>query len=116
MKKLSITLIAISVCFIGCAGTNIKYLKPNIFMEKASTTIGSAYTKIYIGKSQHRIYYETESVITSSAVLGLSDNPKCTIYWTYLKEIPQKFIEKLERQKDKRLPTRPNKKVELSRG
>ena len=116
MKKLSITLIAISVFFTGCAGTNVKYLEPNIFMEKAGTTTGSAYTKIYIGTSQHRIYYETESVITSSGFLGLSDNPVCTIYWTYLKEIPQEFIEKLERQKDKCLPARPNIKVELSQG
>lgn len=107
------------ITLTGCAGTSIKYVSPESFIQKANEIDGSATWYTYIGKSTRRIYLEYGNVITSGLISGLSDKPAVTVYWTNLDQIPDGFVLELEQKKIKHTIPKPmsdweiNKKLDL---
>ena len=96
-----LSILMASLIFSGCASTKVEYLKPESFMEMAKRWPTSAHGYSYIGASRKKIYIEFETVLTSTAFLGLSNRPAYTIYWTAVEKIPKEFVDSLEKQKHK---------------
>jgi hypothetical protein len=94
-KKQLNAIVAISLLGIflsGCAGTNIKHVSANEFLEMAKQIeqMNSATWTTYIGSSETRAYLEYGDM------LAVGQNTRTIVYWTELDKLPKDIAAKLK--------------------
>ncbi len=77
---------------VGCAGTSVKHLSANEFIEQANQIeqMNSATWTTCIGSSETRVYLEYGDV------LALGQRTRTIIYWTELDQLPKDISMKLK--------------------
>ncbi len=60
------------------------------------TILQTAHSSIYLGTGRNRIYLEQETYITFAGILGFTEKPNITVYYTELNKIPLDFYQKMQ--------------------
>ena len=99
MKAL-LSILAI-ILITGCSSTRIEHLDSLAFIKqvKEINQMNSAYKTTYIGDTASRIYLEYYTAISSTG------NGKTIVYWTEKKNLSQKQIIEIMKNKDNKVTT-----------
>lgn len=104
MKKLIalLLLITITIASISCSNTKTLYLSPDEFIQRSDNFDTSVQGNNFIGAVGNRFYFEQSTSISVLNFLGLSDELNYTIFWTEFQEVPEDFLNNLQKAKNEK--------------